>query len=192
MFQPHADIVFASLSGSDVARQYGLARRPECLIESVSVSEIPLPKKLGHEGMPGKVAEKGNPQNVHDDLRGGYLSWKPPDECLAAAGQYQRFARTERNAVAKVLELLEEETGPVILMGDFNMEPNDPILAPLLAKMEDAADKISSNSSSFPADNPEIKIDYILTKNAPVLCAEIPAIIASDHRPHTATVEVGE
>ena len=27
--------------------------------------------------MPGKVAEKGNPQNVHDDLRGGYLSWKP-------------------------------------------------------------------------------------------------------------------
>ena len=77
MFQPHADIVFASLSGSDVARQYGLARRPECLIESVSVSEIPLPKKLGHEGMPGKVAEKGNPQNVHDDLRGGYLSWKP-------------------------------------------------------------------------------------------------------------------
>ena len=58
MFQPHADIVFASLSGSDVARQYGLARRPECLIESVSVSEIPLPKKLGHEGMPGKVAEK--------------------------------------------------------------------------------------------------------------------------------------
>ena len=101
MFQPHADIVFASLAGSDVARQYGLARRPECLIESVSVSEIPLTKKLGHEGMPGKVAEKGNPQNVHDDLRGGYLSWKPPDECLAAAGQYQRFARAERNAVAK-------------------------------------------------------------------------------------------
>ena len=101
MFQPHADIIFASLAGSDVARQYGLARRPECLIESVSVSEIPLPKKLCHEGMPGKVAEKGNPQNVHDDLRGGYLSWKPPDECLAAAGQYQRFARTERNAVAK-------------------------------------------------------------------------------------------
>ena len=98
----------------------------------------------------------------------------------------------QRNAVAKVLELLEEETGPVILMGDFNMEPNDPILAPLLAKMEDAADKISSNSSSFPADNPEIKIDYILTKNAPVLCAEIPAIVASDHRPHTATVEVSE
>lgn len=86
MFQPHADIVFASLAGSDVARQYGLARRPECLIESVSVSEIPLPKKLCHEGMPGKVAEKGNPQNVHDDLRGGYLSWKPPDECLARSG----------------------------------------------------------------------------------------------------------
>ena len=31
----------------------------------------------------------------------------------------------KRNAVAKVLELLKEETGPVILMGDFNMEPND-------------------------------------------------------------------
>lgn len=118
---------------------------------------------------------------------------------IAAAGgitvlvSHFGLAQSEkRNAVAKVLELLEEETSPVILMGDFNMEPNDPILAPLLAKMEDAADKISSNSSSFPADNPEIKIDYILTKNAPVLCAEIPAIVASDHRPHTATVEVGE
>ena len=71
MFQPHADIVFASLSGSDVARQYGLARRPECLIESVSVSEIPLPKKLGHEGMPGKVAEKGGePGDGAGDLLG--------------------------------------------------------------------------------------------------------------------------
>ena len=111
MFQPHADVVLTPLAGGDVARQYGLVRRPECLLERVPVSGVFLPQKLGHDGMPGKVAEKGNPQNVHDDLCGGNLSGEPPDECLTAAGQYQGLARTERNAVAKDFRVAQRLQG---------------------------------------------------------------------------------
>lgn len=97
----------------------------------------------------------------------------------------------QRNAVSTVMNLLDQETGPVIVMGDFNMEPDDPILAPLLAQTEDAATLLSDSCLSFPSDKPKMKIDYILTKKAKILSAEIPATIASDHRPHAAVLEIG-
>ena len=45
--------------------------------------------------------------------------------------------------------------------------------------------------ASFPSDKPEIKIDYIfVSHDIGVLSADIPEIIASDHRPHIAEVLV--
>ena len=77
-----------------------------------------------------------------------------------------------------------------ILMGDFNMKPNDPILRPIMAAMTDAASVMEEQKMSFPSDAPFEKIDYIfLSWDAKVLAADIPAIVASDHRPHTAVVE---
>ena len=96
----------------------------------------------------------------------------------------------QRNAVSTMLDLLAKETGPAVVMGDFNMEPNDPILAPLLSAMEDAGAQLTHPGLSWPSDKPEMKIDYILTKGAKVLSAGVPAIIATDHRPHIATIEL--
>lgn len=95
-----------------------------------------------------------------------------------------------RNAVATVKALLEAEEGPVILMGDFNMTPDDPILAPLLAVADDSAACFGEEKLSFPSDKPEIKIDYILGKEVKFTAADIPAVLESDHRPYTATAEV--
>ena len=95
----------------------------------------------------------------------------------------------QRNAVATVLEHLEDKK--CILMGDFNVCPSSDILNPIREKMKDTADFFSEPSLlSYPSDEPTRKIDYIfVSPDAKVISADIPAIVASDHRPHTAEIE---
>lgn len=95
-----------------------------------------------------------------------------------------------RNAVETVRALLREEKTPVVLMGDFNLEPESPILRPIFDEMTDTAQLISQPLKSWPSDEPEQKIDYIFVRGAKALEADIPAVVASDHRPHTALIEV--
>ncbi len=93
------------------------------------------------------------------------------------------------NAVATVLTHLAEEK--CIFMGDLNVTPENPVLDPIRAKMKDVSAVFGKPLLSYPSDEPEIKIDYIfVSPDVEVLEAEIPAIVASDHRPHTATVEM--
>ncbi len=93
------------------------------------------------------------------------------------------------NAVNTVIENLENEK--CILMGDFNVTPEDDVLKPIRERMKDAADFFEKPLLSFPSDNPDRKIDYIfVSPDVEVITADIPEIIASDHRPHTATVNI--
>ncbi len=93
----------------------------------------------------------------------------------------------QENAVKTVLENIADEK--CILMGDFNAEPDDRVLLPIKQHMVDTADMISGNSLTFPSDKPQKKIDYIfVSRDLTVNNAQIPEIIASDHRPHTAEV----
>jgi endonuclease/exonuclease/phosphatase family metal-dependent hydrolase len=95
----------------------------------------------------------------------------------------------QENAVHTILPLLEKEK--CILMGDFNVVPDDKILLPIRERMVDTAEFFDAPKLSFPSDNPTIKIDYIfVSKDIQVVEADIPAIVAADHRPHTATVVV--
>jgi endonuclease/exonuclease/phosphatase family metal-dependent hydrolase len=94
----------------------------------------------------------------------------------------------QKNAVDTVLEHLEEEK--CVLMGDFNVTPDNDILAPIRARMKDTADAFGGQLLSFPSDEPTMKIDYIfVSPDIEVREADIPAIVASDHRPHTAEIE---
>ena len=93
----------------------------------------------------------------------------------------------QENAVATVLSHVKDQK--CILMGDFNMTPNDPLLAPLFAKMKDTAEEFEEPKLSFPSDNPDRKIDYIfVSADVNVEAADIPNLVASDHRPHVATL----
>lgn len=93
----------------------------------------------------------------------------------------------QENAVKTVLDCLADEK--CVLMGDFNLCPDAQVIAPIRAKMKDTAEMFSSPLLSFPSDLPDRKIDYIFVSgDATVLHADIPPIVASDHRPHTATV----
>ena len=95
----------------------------------------------------------------------------------------------QENAVATICQHLVDEK--CILMGDFNVLPEDPVLDPIRARMKDTADLFSHPLLSFPSDAPDRKIDYIfVSKDVEVLTADIPAIVASDHRPHTAEITI--
>lgn len=93
------------------------------------------------------------------------------------------------NAVKTVLKYLEPQK--CILMGDFNLRPDNAALSPIRERMQDAASRFSTPLYSFPSDHPDRKIDYIfVSPDIDVITADIPAIIASDHRPHTATIKI--
>jgi endonuclease/exonuclease/phosphatase family metal-dependent hydrolase len=88
-----------------------------------------------------------------------------------------------------VLSNIEKEKR--ILMGDFNMTPDDALLKPIKEKMKDVTDTFDTPLFSWPSDNPEKKIDYIfVSRDIEVVSADIPKVIASDHRPHTAKINI--
>ena len=94
----------------------------------------------------------------------------------------------QQSAVKTILENLEEDK--CILMGDFNVTPDNEVLAPIYERMKDTASGFCENKSSFPSDKPTIKIDYIfVTPDIEVVFADVPSIVASDHRPHVAEID---
>lgn len=93
----------------------------------------------------------------------------------------------QENAVKLVLENLEDER--CVLTGDFNVTPENKVLEPIRARMNDAASCFKAPLLSFPSDNPDRKIDYLfVSKDIELISADIPAIVASDHRPHVAEI----
>ena len=93
----------------------------------------------------------------------------------------------QQNAVNTVLAHLKSEK--CVLMGDFNVLPDNPVLAPIRARMQDTATAFAEPRFSYPSDTPDRKIDYVFVSPDYKICAaDIPAIVASDHRPHTAEV----
>ena len=95
----------------------------------------------------------------------------------------------QKNAVKTVLANLGAEK--LILMGDFNVTPENTVLDPIRKKLNDAADLFTAPLRSFPSDAPDCKIDYIFASPAvKILSADIPALVLSDHRPHIAEIEI--
>ncbi len=94
----------------------------------------------------------------------------------------------QENAVKTILEHLEDTK--CILMGDFNLTPDNAILHPIRDRMIDTAALFAEPLLSFPSDHPTRKIDYVfVSPDVEILSADIPAIVASDHRPHLAEIQ---
>ncbi|NLN55395.1 MAG: hypothetical protein GX148_03735 [Clostridiales bacterium] len=95
------------------------------------------------------------------------------------------------NAASAAVKALADVPSPKVLMGDFNLIPDSPVLDRIRILMADTADMLGRQKLSFPSDNPTRKIDYIfVSDDIKVIEADIPEIIASDHRPHTALIEL--
>ena len=95
----------------------------------------------------------------------------------------------QRNAVKTVLEHIENEK--CILMGDFNIEPDNELLLPIRERMVDTGAHFSPDKKSWPSDKPKVKIDYIfISRDIELVSADIPELVASDHRPHIAEIKL--
>ena len=95
----------------------------------------------------------------------------------------------KRSAVETAVAAIAKETNPVILMGDLNMEPDDPILRPLFDALADSAGE-RDDIRTFPSGEPEIKIDYILHAGAfRTLSVRSMDTQNSDHRPLMAELD---
>lgn len=94
----------------------------------------------------------------------------------------------QENAVKTIMEQLVSKK--CILMGDFNVTPNSKILLPIRSILNDTASLFNEEKLSFPSDKPDRKIDYIfVSQDVEIVSADIPRIVASDHRPHLAEVK---
>jgi endonuclease/exonuclease/phosphatase family metal-dependent hydrolase len=91
------------------------------------------------------------------------------------------------NAAKTILKHITDKR--CILMGDFNIGPDNQLIEILRERMVDTADFFDEPKLSFPSDKPRAKIDFIfVSPDAEVIKADIPAIVAADHRPHTAEI----
>lgn len=97
--------------------------------------------------------------------------------------------REQEVGIGLLLPLLGGER--TILMGDFNLTPDSPLLKPLLERMRDSAAFLPGPRKSWPSDEPRVKIDYFFTSpDLRVTSAEIPDVETSDHRPYLVTLEL--
>ena len=152
---------------------YGNAMVSKLPFESVETIIIPDPDPRGYKGyyetrcvLKAKFAGGLTVLVVHVGLN--------PDEV--------------ENAIKTLVENIEDEK--CILMGDFNVEPDSPYLAPIRERMKDAADKFTEPKLSWPSDKPRVKIDYIFaSKDIEIVSADIPDIVGADHRPHTIEIK---
>ena len=99
----------------------------------------------------------------------------------------------KKNAVATLLKALKDVKGNVIFMGDLNMEPDCPILAPVFEALKDTSAILPEHPLTFAWYKPELRIDYIFTsENIKTLSAQSPYETTSDHQPYIAELELQE
>ena len=81
-----------------------------------------------------------------------------------------------------------EQLGAQVVLSDLT---NQKTLETGTKKMVDTACLFEKELLSFPSDKPTMKIDYLFTSpDVKALQADIPAVVASDHRPYIALVEI--
>ncbi|MBR4204289.1 MAG: endonuclease/exonuclease/phosphatase family protein [Clostridia bacterium] len=92
-----------------------------------------------------------------------------------------------RNAAETVLALAEREENPFAIMGDFNTDPTDPVLAPLFERYDEAG--AYCPGYTFPSDRPSCRIDYLFcSPDTRIESARVIPAEASDHRPVLAEI----
>ena len=104
---------------------------------------------------------------------------------------YRADPRVRAAQVAETLHQLDASSAPTLLFGDLNAVPDSPELAPLLARLRDAAPSTNGAGLTYPADVPAKRIDYVLASSRfRVRSAAVIDARASDHRPVVATLDL--
>lgn len=88
------------------------------------------------------------------------------------------------NAVNKVCEIIDSVDLPLVLMGDFNMRPDDERLIPIRERMSDSDLLCEKRGEyTFATYAPQCKIDYIFYRGLDCISAKVIKAPLSDHYP---------
>ncbi len=95
----------------------------------------------------------------------------------------------------QLLKFLNGVRGPLIIVGDFNDEPTGSAYELMSTRFEDAwiRARAKGDGSSYPADNPAKRIDYIFYRRTDPVRAKkawVVKTLASDHVPVMAELEI--
>lgn len=95
-----------------------------------------------------------------------------------------------KTGVDIIHSLLVKEEKPCMLMGDFNVTPDNSVLSPLYNdERVVSTDGMLKGALTFPSIDPDRKIDYIFANRLVEFDSVfVPDITESDHRPIVATV----
>ncbi len=171
----YADFFFAKAISVKGTSPYGNAILSKIPIEEVGVIPIPDPPAEGRIG------------TRHYETR-CLLKARLVNGLWVLITHIGLNPEERENARGVVLSHLESEK--CVLMGDFNMSPTCEVVAAIGERMTDTAKYFPEPRLSFPSDKPTVKIDYLFASpDLNVLAADIPPLVVSDHRPHTAEIE---
>lgn len=93
--------------------------------------------------------------------------------------------------VNKCCNIIDGTNLPVVLMGDFNVFPDNPLLEKISERLKSAAAEKNNSEFTWSTYNPHMQIDYIFVpKNIEVVSYEVHKLKISDHRPITAEIKI--
>ena len=130
--------------------------------------------------------------NVHLHSFSGKRPWAEgwrrtfsPDAWAEALRAYGTDFRTRAEQARAIRRLLDAETHPFLILGDFNSTPGSWVYAHLSRGLHDAFGRAGSGwGATFPARLPLIRIDFVLaSKEWEVRRAHTSKAVVSDHVP---------
>ncbi|MEV5150125.1 endonuclease/exonuclease/phosphatase family protein [Streptomyces sp. NPDC052727] len=169
-FAPVYDLPPATPGGE--RRQYGVAILSRCPVRGAWNHEI---TRLSTQTPDPVPAPAPGFAEVAVKVRGTLV------HVYATHLDYRADPSLRRAQVDDMLGILAEDSGPKVLLGDFNAEPDAPELARLWGPLADAA---PSGGKTYPAVHPVKRIDLVtVSPDVTVTGTRESDTTASDHRP---------
>ena len=125
--------------------------------------------------------------NVHMVPEG----WEPPQwPGLSWAGRVERKRRLRAEEIDEVLARAGE--GPVVVCGDFNLQPFGPLYRRLAGRLTDAYRATATGfGATLTSATPVKRVDYVWTHGLKPLRTRVVPLTTSDHRPVVAELSLG-
>lgn len=147
-----------------------MSRYPFKSVETIKIPDPEINNELDRDGKPVRYESRCIIKAVIEE-NGGEI-------CILVT--HFGLAKSERiNAVNTLCDIIDSIDLPIILMGDFNTQPDEKLLTPLFERLK----SVDASENTYPSDKPEIKIDYIFYKGLKCIYAETINEIYADHLP---------
>ena len=106
------------------------------------------------------------------------------------AGHTKAAARVRAEQIRQVLEVADAQTGPVLVMGDFNLydDLDDDVSSSRLLERAGYADGTAAAGPTYRTG--DHRLDRIYVRGGTVLASDVPQTDLSDHLPVEATVAI--